>query len=502
MTAFGFVLILTLLISLVALVLVLRSRPVDTDGQKLDLASLGLELRQGFLEEILGQRLLRVNIEAEARTYLQTQAEERDVRLMVFNPETREWIFDSEDNPPDLEQLRNHEPLLGTSRLPERQIYSGTFTDSKGQSWVYVEDNLVVANRTNERNANNDRRSPYRLVIASPMPEQTTRGVIEENIDNGLFIALIQATLIGLVSALVFSFVFTHWIGRPLRDMAHAAAQVAEGNYKTRAPIRGPDEVQTVALAFNEMTERVDLSQQAQQDFLANVSHDLRTPLTSIQGFAQAIAEGVTDAAETQHAAEIIQTEASRLTRMVNELLDLARIQAGRMDMTRRAVELKQILQTVGHSLQVKAKERRVTLHINLINLPRVAGDGDRLAQVFTNLVDNAIKHTDQGGEVWLEADLDNSSGGVVIRVKDTGEGIPSEDLPRVFERFYQVDKSRTKRAGTGLGLAITYEIVQAHHGRIWVESYVGKGSTFNVWLPQPLYDKQETVLYQRQKSS
>ena len=128
--------------------------------------------------------------------------------------------------------------------------------------------------------------------------------------------------------------------------------------------------------------------------------------------------------------------------------------------------------------------------------MPRIAGDGDRLAQVFTNLVDNAIKHTDSDGQVIVRATLQDN--GVLIQIEDTGEGIPKEDLPRIFERFYQVDKSRAKRMGTGLGLAITHEIVAAHAGRIWAESEIGHGTRFNVWLPQPSHDMRDTVIMAR----
>lgn len=496
LVSFITVLLVTIGISLVALVLVLRSRPVNTDTLKLHLASLGLEIRQNFLETLLQPRNLRTGLEAQAITYFEEQAEANDVRLMILDTDAREWIFDShQDYPRPFTENLEREALIGETRFPEGQLYSGTFSDERGE-WVYVEQGFGL----NVERINPKQRTNYRFYVATPLPKQTVASVVEESNNSGLFLALIQAGMAGFGVALIFAFGLVRWISKPLRELVLAAVKVAQGDYKTRATVRGPFEVRTVALAFNQMTSRVELSQQAQRDFLANVSHDLRTPLTSIQGFAQAISEGVADEADTKHAAEIIQNEAGRLARMVNELLDLARIQAGRLDMLRQAVELTRVLQTVGDALQVKAREKNVLLHVKISALPRIAGDGDRLAQVFMNLVDNAIKHTEIGGEVWLEAQLDDSSGGILIQVRDTGEGIPSQDIPRIFERFYQVDKSRTKRAGTGLGLAITYEIIQAHHGRVWVESRVGLGSVFSVWLPQPLYDKQETVLYQRQK--
>jgi signal transduction histidine kinase len=261
---------------------------------------------------------------------------------------------------------------------------------------------------------------------------------------------------------------------------------MAGGDYRQRVPVEGPREVRTLAASFNNMAGRVAVAQQAQRDFLANVSHDLRTPLTSIQGFSQAIAEGVaSDPASAQHAAQIIHDEAGRMHRMVESLLDLARIESGQLDVQARAIALSDLLQGVGDSISVKAREKGLQLTLDVPpDLPRIAGDGDRLAQVFTNLLDNAVTHTPPGGQIALRAGTNHD--GVTITVRDTGEGIPAADLPRIFERFYQVDKSRKndRRSGIGLGLAITKQIVESHGGAIHVTSQPGQGTTFTVWLP------------------
>jgi signal transduction histidine kinase len=149
------------------------------------------------------------------------------------------------------------------------------------------------------------------------------------------------------------------------------------------------------------------------------------------------------------------------------------------------AIDMGKLAQAVGDRLSILARDRGLTLHIEADRMPEVAGDGDRLAQVLTNIVSNAIKYTPSGGEIWLRTQVNN--GGVEVMVRDTGLGIKAGDLPRIFERFYQVDKTRGPRRGTGLGLAITQEIVQAHGGRITVTSAgEGQGSTFTVWLPSP----------------
>jgi two-component system sensor histidine kinase ResE len=248
------------------------------------------------------------------------------------------------------------------------------------------------------------------------------------------------------------------------------------------------------------MTQQVKITQAAQRDFLANVTHDLRTPLTSIQGFSQAIIDGVaSNPNAAQRAAQIIHDEAGRLNRMVQELLDLARVEAGRLNMTRHSIGLTDLLNSVGEKLIPRAAEKDITLIMEVPPLPLIAGDGDRLVQVYTNLVDNAIKHTQSGGKVLLRAAMQGN--GVLTQVCDTGEGIPASDLPRIFDRFYQVDKSRQseRREGAGLGLTITKGIVDAHGGKIWVESKEGVGTTFSTWFPAVMSDA--TTLIARRRS-
>jgi signal transduction histidine kinase len=242
------------------------------------------------------------------------------------------------------------------------------------------------------------------------------------------------------------------------------------------------------------MTQEVKASRQAQRDFVANVSHELKTPLTSIQGFSQAILDGTARNGEAQrHAAQIVNDEAERMTRLVNELLDLAKLDAGQIVMAQEPVDMGRLLRGCVEKLIPQAEKVGVELKLDLGTLPPLSGDNDRLAQVFTNLIDNALKHTPQGGRVTVAArevigpPVHKGAKAVPrieVSVADTGSGIPPEDLSRIFERFYQVDKSRRRKRGAGLGLAIAKEIVQAHGGQIKAESVVGVGTKFTVMLP------------------
>jgi signal transduction histidine kinase len=295
---------------------------------------------------------------------------------------------------------------------------------------------------------------------------------------------LFQAAIIGLVVSIVLAVLVSNSVARPLRRTTAAASAIARGDYAQRAPEQGPHEVRELAHSFNQMAATVQRTQEMERDFLANVSHELKTPLTSIQGYSQAILDGA--AAQPGYAAKVIHEEAARMHRMVEDLLDLARIESGQTPLRREHVHLGELLRSVADNLALRAAEQHISLQHTVGAVPDITGDNDRLAQVFTNLIDNAIAHTPPGGNVTLAARPADS--GVEVAVNDTGKGIPPQDQERIFERFYQVDKSRARasRQGTGLGLTISKEIVEAHHGRIRVESVEGKGTTFYVWLPLP----------------
>jgi signal transduction histidine kinase len=319
------------------------------------------------------------------------------------------------------------------------------------------------------------------LVVAAP---QASAPAARRFFQEDFLPPLILTAFLALVLALFLAFMMSRWVASPLQRMSQAAKRMAAGEYEPIS-LDGPAEVKDLAQAFNEMGEQVRISQQAQRDFVANVSHELKTPLTSIQGFAQAILDGTADTrCALQQAAGVIYDEAARMNRMVIDLLDLARMDSGIADFKRAPLELNRLLQGVVEKFIPQARQAQVALRSDIQPLPGFIGDEDRLVQVLTNLLDNALKHTPAGGEVVLRARP--IADFVEISVADSGPGIPPEDLARIFERFYQIDKSRRGGSahGAGLGLAIAREIVQAHHGAISVQSVLDRGSQFVVKLP------------------
>lgn len=319
------------------------------------------------------------------------------------------------------------------------------------------------------------------LVLASPRPTLRALSIWRDD----LLVPLFQAGLVALLISALLSWIIAQWVAAPLSQTADAARAVAAGDYEQELAIKGPSEAESMALAFNEMLRRVQSSRQAQRDFVANVSHELKTPLTSIQGFAQAILDGTAEDDEAKRrSAQVIYAESDRLRRLVEDLLDLARIDSGQVRFEFESVDPGMLIQGVIERLSVRAKEAGIEIHTRLPPLPAIRGDGDRLAQVFTNLIDNAIKHSPHHTRVSVHGEVD--SGWITIHVDDAGEGIPADELSRIFERFYQLDKARAggPKRGVGLGLAISREIVQAHGGRLVAQSVIGRGSRFSVQLP------------------
>ena len=384
-----------------------------------------------------------------------------NVRTLVFNS-ARQLVFDSNPNTPPLPFP--HRNLLGRNVQTAR--------DANGEVWLYTFKRL-----------SGDRI----LVVAAPRPRVPVLNIFTDQ----LLLPIVEGGLIAFLFSLVLAFALSRWVADPLQQIVVAARNYPEGS-EAMKPVspRGPHEVQDLTRAFNSMVTRVESSQQSQRDFVANVSHELKTPLTSIQGFAQAILDDTADTPEARkQAAQIIYDEAGRMHRMALDLLDLARLEAGTADLKMSPVDIGALLRNILEKFTRQAQKAGVDLQVTIPeHLPTLIGDGDRLAQVFTNLVDNALKFTPAHGQVTLNAV--NTGTEMEISITDTGIGVPKEALPRLFDRFYQVDPSRAGgetaagRRGAGLGLAIVQEIVQAHDGKISVRSEVGRGTTFVIHLP------------------
>lgn len=251
------------------------------------------------------------------------------------------------------------------------------------------------------------------------------------------------------------------------------------------APIIGTnDEWKGIVLVFHDITELKKL-EQMRKDFVANVSHELKTPITSIKGFAETLLDGaMKDERALEHFLSIILKESERLQSLIQDLLDLSKIEQHGFQLRIEQVNLTQLLTELIVMFYGKAEEKNIHLHLSAASPIYVAGDSDRLKQIFINLITNALTYTPKDGrvEVRVEEQLDE----VLVHVEDTGIGIGENEIPRIFERFYRVDKARSRNSGgTGLGLAIVKHLVEAHHGYITVKSRIGQGTIFTVHFPK-----------------
>jgi two-component system, OmpR family, sensor kinase len=290
---------------------------------------------------------------------------------------------------------------------------------------------------------------------------------------------LVATTLAGLAG-----WYSTHRALTPLEQVTQTALQITRADdLSRRIPYRGPpqDEVGQLIHAFNQTLSRLESLFNTQRRFMADVGHELRTPLTVIKGNVGLMRRiGATD----EESLAGIESEVDRLTRLVGDLLLLAQAESGKLPLDKRIVELDTLLLEALQQIRVLARDK-LTLRIGEIDQVLVCGDPDRLKQVMVNLLANAINYTPTGGEVVASISKEGSQAKVLV--SDTGPGIPSEDVPHIFERFYRAEKSRTRPRdgkGFGLGLSIAYWIVRHHEGKIDVETSLEKGTTFCIWLP------------------
>jgi signal transduction histidine kinase len=293
---------------------------------------------------------------------------------------------------------------------------------------------------------------------------------------------LVLAGVIGAAIALVIA----RWVARgmtqPLRDMAQAAHRMETGDYSQRVTTQSRDEVGQLAVAFNRMSSELESLERLRRELIANVSHELKTPISALRAHLENLLDGVER--PDPETLQIMLAQSERLGRLVDQLLDLSQLESGDVPLERGRVELAPLVAEVLSEIEVARPDRGVRLADAVPeDIPPVFADRERVHQVLFNLLDNAVRFTPAGGRVTVSAS--RHDGSVDVAVADTGPGISAEDLSRVFERFYRVDRSRSRDdGGTGIGLAIARSVVEAHGGRIWVESEPGRGSTFTFELP------------------
>ncbi len=300
-----------------------------------------------------------------------------------------------------------------------------------------------------------------------------------EYMENQTVKVAVVAALWVMLAALVAVYFITDKIVSPLKEMSHAAKEFSTGKFDTRVKVHGNDEVAELALAFNNMATALEKNEETRRSFLANVSHDLRTPMTAISGFVECMLNGAVPPEKYNYYLEIISSEVKRLSRLVSSLLDISRLQAGDRKMVKSPFDICEMARQIIISFEQKldAKKLDVSFECDDDNMFALA-DRDAIYQVLYNLCDNAVKFSREGGKYRIKITKKNRK--ILVSVYNEGMGIPAEELPSVFDRFYKSDKSRgLDKSGVGLGLYIVKTIVDSHGEEIWVQSTYGEYCEF-----------------------
>jgi signal transduction histidine kinase len=302
---------------------------------------------------------------------------------------------------------------------------------------------------------------------------------------------ILWATLFGVVLSTAMVSYLSWSISRPLQKIERTAAEIGRGNYAERVQVEKSDEIGDLAQTINTLAEKLERVEQERRhleqvrnDFLANVSHELRTPLTAIQGFLEALQDGLIEDEEArQRYYAVMYSETMQVNRLVDDLMDLMKLENNEVTLAKHPVDAGELVKKIAFAFEQEADEKGLAIQVDVReDLPKIYADKDRVAQILKNLVKNAVKFTDEG-TIRIGAEQENDW--IKLSVSDTGIGIAADDLERIWERFFKVDRGRSKKnKGTGLGLAIVKELVDLHDGRIAAQSKPGEGSTFTVWLP------------------
>jgi two-component system, OmpR family, sensor histidine kinase BaeS len=317
------------------------------------------------------------------------------------------------------------------------------------------------------------------LVLGSPPP----LGGLESQYLNRTNQALLYAALGAALVALALGTILARSLTHPLRDLTAAIHAMAKGNLKQYVKVKSRDELGEMAAAFNQMSSDLDRLNLSRRQMTADIAHDLRSPLTVIGGYVEAMRDGVLKPAPER--LDTIHTEVQHLQRLVEDLRTLSQADAGELTLDREPVAPLALLERMAKSYDHLAAQKKVSLRVrDEPNLPEISLDPDRIAQVFGNLITNSLRYTPEHGEIVLAAGQKRNM--LEFSIVDNGQGIPADSLAHIFDRFYRVDPARAQGSESGLGLAIARSIVEAHGGTISAESQVGRGTTVRISLPLP----------------
>lgn len=422
--------------------------------------------------------------------------ENKDGKLEVKDQETFNLMIDLSRNSSYNLIITNAAGTVYKITRPDKNI-------KKGYQMPYYVTNALIKDQYYESETKTDFfYSDTKLTVASPFKSKVTEDknkdmaiagyifvcvpehTIENELPNQIFQILIYAVLASVLVSCLLAGVFSYTQSKQLKQMSEQAKKFAKGDFSARIPVKGKDEVGQLTRAFNDMADALDKEESVRRDFIANISHELKTPMTTIAGFIDGILDGTIPESKQKHYLTIVSEEISRLSGLVASMLSLARIDSGKTTIYKTKFSL---ISTIVNIL-LTFKDRLEEKEIEIVGLETadglsVYGDQALLHQVLYNLIENATKFTPQGGEITFHAESKGDK--LYFSVKNSGKGISQKDLPFIFDKFYKTDKSRSEdKKSMGLGLYLVKTIINLHGGEITVTSEIDKETCFAFWIP------------------
>ena len=407
------------------------------------------------LQEILSACAGLLGIDSNTRNFYVLSGDTGE----VLGSSASDYAGDFEITPNILEALTGENALTGSPRSDYMDIAVPIISrDNSARFVVYVRDNKQTAQSLNAQ----------------------------------IFTLILEAVVIGFVISIIISLVLSKTLLSSIQGMTKAAEAMADGDFTRKIRVESEDEIGILSKTFNDMAAQIEnmleelkKAEKLRRDFVANVSHELRTPLTSVRTFAETIYDNADLPRETEEEfLRVVINECDRMTKIVQDLLELSRFDSGHSMLALEEFKIEKSVRDIYAAISLDAKKRGHLLNLELEwKLPVIVGDRARIEQVLMNIITNAVKYTPDGGTIDIYSGRAGEN--VWVKIQDTGVGIPQEDLAHVFDRFYRVDKARSRESGgTGLGLSIAQEIISRHDGDIIIDSTPGEGTTVTVVLP------------------
>lgn len=298
----------------------------------------------------------------------------------------------------------------------------------------------------------------------------TSMNEIKDTVDKVYFIIWMAAFFAIMISAVILYYFSNKILIKPLAKINHTARAIASGDFDKRVSLVSDDEIGDLALSFNYMADSMQNLEKMRRDFISNVSHELRSPMTSINGFIVGMLDGTIPKEKWSYYIDIVHDETQRLIRLINDLLDLGRLESGEFSLKIEIFDINELIRERVIKFEDRIEKKEIEMDVTLVGSRlKVKGDRDRIDQVITNLMDNAIKFVPQGGEIKIKTEIRQDR--ALVSVYNNGPGVPKDEIQYIWDRFHKVDKARTKGGGTGLGLSIARQIMNQHNQNIWVES-------------------------------